>query len=293
MPFPDAPSSFPDKDQVADYLERYAERFDLPVRLGVAVRSLTSSRGHYVLLAGDMRLEATNVIVATGPFHAPRIPEISCELAPHVQQLHSSGYVNPHLLREGPAPVVGAGNSGTQIAMELSRFRRVWLAGRPTGHTPRALMGRDIYDWIWPVLSRLSIDTVAGRMVRDRFQHADPLVGISNSQIAASGVTRVGRLAAVARGVPVCTGRPVPAAVVIWAAGFSRRFDWIQLPMFDDDGSPWHQGGVVPGTPGLYFLGLRFQRTYASSLLGGVGHDAAIIAERIAGAVMSVYTGGL
>ncbi len=288
MPFPNTPSHFPDKDQVADYLERYAARFELPVRFGMRVESLSQAAGRYVIVAGGQRFEATNVIIATGPFQAPRTPALSAELAPNIQQLHSSEYVNPHFLREGPALVVGGGNSGTQIALELARFRQVWLAGEPTGRMPRALFGRDLYDWTWPVLSRLTVEGVAGRALRDRYRRGDPLIGITERELAASGVTRVGRLSAVENGLPVCDGAPMPAGVVIWATGFGQEYDWIQLPVFNEDGSVRHKLGVASDAPGLYFLGLRFQRTYTSSLLGGVGNDAAIMAEQIAGPAISL-----
>jgi putative flavoprotein involved in K+ transport len=286
MPFPAAPHAFPDKDQVGDYLESYADRFDLPVRLGVHVRSLRRSRGHYVLVAGDVQYEAANVVVATGPFQSPRIPAIAAQLSAQVHQLHSSGYVNPHLLPDGPALVVGVGNSGVQIAMELSRFRAVTLAGHAVAHTPRSLVGRDVYDWIWPVISRLTAKSAAGRALRTRLRRGDPVVGITKGDLAAAGVKRVGRLTGVENGVPVCEGRPVPAAVVMWATGFAPQFDWIELPIFNPDGSPQHEFGVVRETPGLYFLGLRFQRSYTSGLLGGVGTDAVLIAEQIAGAAI-------
>ncbi len=283
MPFPATKSQFPSKDQVADYLECYAARFELPVRFGMRVQSLGQSGGRYLIVAGGRRFEASNVVVATGPFQEPRTPAFSADLSPQIQQLHSSEYVNPHFLRDGPVLVVGGGNSGTQIAMELARFRQVWLAGEPTGRMPRALLGRDLYDWTWPVLSRLTVEGVAGRALESRYRSGDPLIGVSESALVAAGVTRVGRMSAVNQGLPVCDAAALSPSVVIWATGFGPAYDWIQLPVFNDDGSVRHQLGVATDVTGLYFLGLRFQRTYTSALIGGVGSDAALVAEQIAG----------
>ncbi|HET6702177.1 MAG TPA: NAD(P)/FAD-dependent oxidoreductase, partial [Gemmatimonadaceae bacterium] len=137
MPFPAPPAHLPDKDEVADYLERYADRFDLPIRLDTPVDSLGWDGERYVLRAGGSTIEADNVVVATGPFQRPYIPAVASRIAPSVHQLHSSEYVGPFELPDGPALVVGAGNSGAQIALELARFRKVGLAGRDTGHLPR------------------------------------------------------------------------------------------------------------------------------------------------------------
>jgi putative flavoprotein involved in K+ transport len=282
MPFPAPPSHLPDKDEVADYLERYAERFELPVRSETRVDALAWDGARHVVRAGERRLEAANVIVATGPFQRPRVPEIAARLDPGIVQLHSSGYRSPFDLPDGPALVVGVGNSGAQIALELARFRRVHLAGRETGHLPRRVLGRDIYDWIWPLLSRAHVGTRLGRRIRERARRGDPLVGIAPRAIAAGGVERLGRLTDVRGGVPVCEGVPVDARVVVWCTGFAPEYGWIDLPVLDESGSPRHRRGVALDAPGLYFLGLRFQHTMTSALIGGVGSDAAYIAARVA-----------
>ena len=178
MLFPAPPSHLPDKDEVADYLERYAERFDLPVRLGTRVDRLGRDGERYVLRAGPSRFEADHVVVATGPFQRPLVPDVAARLSPEVHHLHSCEYRNPLDLPDGPALVVGAGNSGVQIALELARTRRVWLAGRETGRIPRRLLGRDVYDWLWPIFSHLTLDTRLGRRLQARTRRGDPLVGI-------------------------------------------------------------------------------------------------------------------
>lgn len=285
MPFPAVPSHLADKDEVGDYLERYAERFDLPVRRETRVQELTYNGDHFVLRSDRYPcvIEAENVIVATGAFQRPRIPNVSRRLSPRILQLHSSEYRNPFELPDGPVLVVGAGNSGAQIALELSQSREVWLAGRDTGHLPRRLLGRDIFDWLWPVMKRATADTRLGQRMRASIRASgDALIGIPERQLREAGVTRVGRLDDERGGFPLCGDQEVEPSVIVWCTGFAPDYRWIDLPVFEDDGFPRHARGVVGEVPGLFFLGLRFQHRLNSSLIGGAGADAAYIAGLIA-----------
>jgi putative flavoprotein involved in K+ transport len=282
MGFPAPAGHLPDKDEVADYLERYAERFDLPVRLETRVESLGWDGERYAVRAGGMRFEAEDVVVATGPFQRPRVPDLAARLAPDVHQLHSSQYRSPFDLPDGPALVVGAGNSGAQIALELARFRKVWLAGREVGRLPRRLLGRDVYDWLWPVLTRATLDTRLGRRVRERTLRGDPLVGIPERDLTEAGIARVGRVTDERGGIPVCEGEVVRPRVVVWCTGFAPDYSWIELPVLDERGFPRHRRGVATDAPGLYFVGLRFQHRMTSALVGGVGRDAAFVAAQVA-----------
>jgi putative flavoprotein involved in K+ transport len=285
MHFPAPPGHLADTDEVADYLERYADRFDLPVRLDSRVRRLTSDGERYTIsLDGtDTRLEAESVIVATGAFQRPSIPAVATRLSTEIHQLHSSAYRNPFSLPRGPVLVVGAGNSGAQIALELARHRKVWLAGRDTGHLPRAFLGRDLFDWIWPVMKRATLDTRVGRRLRGRARSGgDALIGIAERKLTQAGVIRVGRLDEERGGQPVCGDQVLDPQVVVWCSGFAPDYGWIDLPVLGEDGFPRHQRGVVPDAPGLFFLGLRFQHRMTSSLIGGVGDDAEFIAGEVA-----------
>ena len=285
MPFPATPYYLADKDEVGDYLERYAERFDLPVRLSSPVQSVTSDGEQFTIaIAGsETRLEASNVIVATGAFQRPYIPAVASRLASSIVQLHSSSYRNPLLLPDGPVLVVGAGNSGAQIALELAGSRKVWLAGRNTGHLPRRILGRDVFDWIWPVLTRATSDTRFGRRLRRKATTGgDALIGIPERELAAAGICRVARLDTERGGLPVCDGKVLEPRVIIWCTGFAPDYRWIDVPIFDEAGYPRHERGVVGQVPGLFFVGLRFQHRLSSSLIGGVGADAAYVAERVA-----------
>jgi len=283
MHFPAPAFHLPDKDEVAEYLTRYAEYFDLPVRLDARVHSLGRDGGRFILETGTHVLEADNVVVATGPFQRPKTPAIAQRLSPNIQQLHSSEYRNPLELPDGPVLVVGAGNSGAQIALDLARSRKVWLAGRNTGHLPRRLLGRDLFDWIWPVMSRASTDTRLGRRLRERTRRrADQRIGIDEHMFAEAGIARIGRLTNERDGLPECDGTVVEPRVIVWATGFQPDYRWINLRVLGDDGYPRHRRGVASDVPGLYFVGLRFQHRMTSSLIGGVGEDAAFIAEEVA-----------
>ena len=285
LPFPATPAHVADKDEVADYLERYAERFELPVRAQTRVRSLSHDGARYVIEVegGASRIEADTVVVATGPHQTPRVPRISAQLSRDILQLHSSEYHNPFELPEGPTLVVGAGNSGAQIALELARFRKVWLAGRDTGHMPRRLLGRDIFDWLWPVLRRATLETRLGRRMRESsLRGGEALIGIPEREIRRAGITRIGRLEEERGGLPMFSSEVIEPRVIVWCTGFAPNYDWIQLPIRGDDGHPLHERGVVSIMAGLYFLGLRFQHRLSSSLIGGIGADAAFIAEHVA-----------
>lgn len=285
MPFPATPSHLADKDEVADYLEKYADRMDLPVRLGTHVNALKWNGEHFVLrtVGSSASIETETVIVATGAFQRPHIPSVASRLAPHIRQLHSSEYRNPFELPDGPVLVVGAGNSGAQIALELAQSRKVWLAGRDTGHLPRRFLARDLFDWLWPVIRHATSDTRLGRRMRANIRSGgDALIGIPERELRQAGITRVGRLNDERGGLPACGDQVLEPSVIVWCTGFAPDYRWIDLPVFEADGFPRHTRGVVKEAPGLFFLGLRFQYRLNSSLIGGAGADAAYVARLVA-----------
>jgi putative flavoprotein involved in K+ transport len=290
FPFPGG--YFPTKDETADYLEEYARKFDLPVRLGRHVDSLRREGSGYLVDAGEERYVAENVVVATGPYHTPRIPAFAGRLDPSIIQLHSSAYRNPDQLPEGDVLVVGAGNSGAEISLELAATRHTYLSGRDTGHVPggihqtrlprHILFGWFVVSWL---LGRLTVDSRLGQKGREfvRSQGA-PLARFTPRDLIKAGVERVPRVEGVVDGRPqLANGRALEVASVVWATGFKPDFDWIELPILGEDGYPLQHRGVVESAPDLYFLGLPFQHTFASAVIGGVGKDARYIAEHIAG----------
>ena len=283
MPFPARAYHLPTKDEMADYLEAYAERFALPVRARTRVDSLRREGPLFVLEARDLRYEAESVVVASGAFTNPRVPSFAHSLDPSVVQVHSSGYESPAQLPAGDVLVAGAGNSGAQIAIELAESRRVWLSGPDVGRIPRRLLGRDVYDLLWPVLRTRTDSWLGRRIKRKRILSADPLVGITPRDLALPTLERVGRTVGVRDGRPLLDdGRALDVRSVVWCTGFRPQYEWIQLPIFGADGYPVHERGVVTAVPGLYFMGLRFMSRLNSSLIGGVGADAAHVAADIA-----------
>ncbi len=286
--FPAAAWSFPTKDEVADYLEAYAGRFDLPVRTGVRVDTLSREGNRYIVSSGGRRFEADNVVVASGPYQRPRVPAFASELDPGTVQLHSSAYRDPSRLQEGGVLVVGAANSGAEIALEVSRTHQTWLSGRHPGQEPSrpgSRWDRLLTPVIWFMASHvLTVKTPLGRAVWRKFRNRGlPLARIRPKDISAAGIERVPRTAGTRGGLPVLDdGRVLEVANVIWCTGFLPAFTWIDLPVFAEAGEPVHERGVVGSEPGLYFVGLVFLYALASSLVGGVGRDAEYIAKHIA-----------
>jgi putative flavoprotein involved in K+ transport len=287
MPFPKPAYYFPTKDEVADYLEGYTKQFQLPIRYGVKVERLDRRDQGYRVLAGADSFFAKNVVIATGAYHKPYTPTFAGELDPAILQLHSSAYCNPEQIPVQNVLVVGAGNSGAEIALELARAgKSVWLAGRDVGHIPANTLGKAFGGGpYWWFISRvLSVDTPIGRKMRSKIlYHGSPLIRAHRQQVAEAGVEYTTRVSSVQAGKPQLEdGRSLSVNAVIWATGFRPNFNWIDLPVFDENGYPRHQRGVVQDAPGLYFVGLHFQTALSSALIGGVGADAGYIARMIA-----------
>jgi putative flavoprotein involved in K+ transport len=286
--FPAPAVSFPTKDEMADYLEAYAAKFGLPVRTGVRVDSLSRDDGRYVVTAGARRFEADNVVVAAGAHQISRVPDFATELDRSIRQLHSSEYRAPSQLRDGGVLIVGIGNSGAEIAYEVSRTHPTWLSGKPSAQIPFR-HGPAMARFVFPVIRFLghhvlTMRTPVGRKVGPKFvTHAAPLIRVKLKHLAAAGVEQVPRTAGVVHGRPVLAdGRVLDVANVIWCTGFREEFPWIDLPIFGENGRPLHERGVVVGETGLYFVGLLFQYAASSDVLPGVGRDAAYVAKHIA-----------
>ena len=275
MPFPGDPHRYPGKDEVADYLGAYAARFRLPVHAGERVQALRTGPDGWEAETANGRYKGAQVVVASGPFHQPVIPGLSRDLPASVVQLHSASYRNPGQLPAGDVLVVGAGNSGVQIAEELSRTHCVHLAaGERMPRLPQRILGRSLFWWLGRAgLMNVSVNSLLGR----RMSRTDTLIGKSPRMLR--GVRVLGRAVEV-QGNAVLTadgGRVCPASVV-WATGFRSDFGWIEAPVLGARGVPVHRRGVT-STPGLYFLGLSWLHTRGSALLGWVGRDAEYIAE--------------
>ena len=285
--FPAPPRSFPTKDEMADYMESYVTRFGLDVRTGVRIDRLSKRDGCFVISAGSDTFEADNVIVATGAHRVPRLPDFARDLDPRIVQLHSSEYRSPAQLREGPVLIVGLGNSGAEIAGELVRTRPTWVAGKLHGELPvphgsrRFHLGFKVLRFLWHRI--LTKSTPIGRKLGPKFTENDPLIRIKTKHLTAAGADRVGRVAGLRDGLPLLDDdRVLDVPNVVWCTGFREDYSWIELPIFDGDGKPQHECGVVKVEPGLYFVGLIFQYAVTSDVLPGVGRDAQRIAKHIA-----------
>jgi len=281
MPFPAPADTYPTKEPVADYLRAYADAFRLPVRLNSRVTSLGRSGDGFEVRTADETFSARRVVVATGPFQVPFVPPAAGGLDSAVTQLHSADYRNPQALPDGPVLVVGGGNSGLQIAEELSASRRVDVSiGTSPPMLPQRLAGRDLFWWLTRLgLMRVPAESRLGRRVQARGEF---VIGTSRRQLKRAGVTFRPRLVgADGRTVRFADGSTLDVGVVVWATGYRSDYSWISVPGVVRNGRVAHRRGVTD-VPGLYFLGLSWQHTRGSALLGFLDEDARHIADRIA-----------
>jgi putative flavoprotein involved in K+ transport len=282
MPFPGPADTYPTKDPVADYLRAYAEAFGLPVRLNARVTSLSRSGDNFQVRTANETFSARQVVVATGPFQVPLVPPAATGLDSAVTQIHSADYRNPHGLPDGPVLVVGGGNSGLQIAEELSASRHVDVSvGTSPPMLPQRLLGRDLFWWLTHLgLMRVPAESRLGRRVQARGEF---VIGTSRRTLQRAGVTFRPRLVgAQGRTVQFADGSTLDVRVVLWATGYRTDYSWISIPGVVLDGRVAHRRGVTD-IPGLYFLGLSWLHTRGSALLGFVDDDASHVADRIAG----------
>lgn len=288
VPFPGDPDSYPTKDAVAQYLHQYATTFGLPIRHNTRVTRVTRDGAAFTVHTDGDTYRAAQVVVATGPFQLPVIPAVAESIGPSIVQLHSSAYRNPEQLPNGPVLVVGAANSGVQIAAELNRSRPVALSiGAATRALPQRILGRDLFWWL--TKTGLFTAPAQSRLGR-RFRNSGELViGTSTRRLTAAGVTVRPRVtAADTTSVTFADGTRTSPAAIVWATGYRSDYSLLDIAgAVDTIGAPVHQRGVCP-VPGLYFLGLPWQHTRGSALLGFVGADASHIADHVEATPASV-----
>jgi putative flavoprotein involved in K+ transport len=279
LAFPGDPDGYPTRDEVIAYLERYAAHFQLPIAHSSPVRSLTREGDAFVLEAGERRIVADQVVAATGPFQVPHVPALASGLSGEVFQVHSTGYGRPADVPEGPVLVVGGGNTGFQIAKELAASREAHLSiGSRQTPLPQRLLGRDLFWWLTKLgLLSKTVESRLGRRLRSR----DTLIGSSPREVKRHGVhVRPRAVRAEGRTIGFADGSELEVDAVVWATGYRPDLSWIELPVTAADGALRHRRGVTE-VPGLYFLGLSWQHTRGSALLGFVADDAAFIAEQL------------
>jgi putative flavoprotein involved in K+ transport len=289
--FPGDPYGHPGRAEVIAYLEQYAGSFDLQIEFNSRVRSLTKEDGRFVVESAGRVIEADQVVVATGPFQVPNLPAVSGQLEPEVFQIHSTGYRRPSDVPEGDVVVVGGGNTGFQIAKELSASRNVQLAiGSRQTPLPQRILGRDLFWWLTKLgVLEKTVDSRIGRRARDR----DTLIGSGPRELKRRyGVGLKPRVVgASGRTLSFADGTELEVDAVIWATGYRPDHSWIAAAVMDSDGSIRHRRGVTD-VPGLYFLGLSWQYTRGSALLGWVKDDAEFIAAQIAANATTITSEG-
>jgi putative flavoprotein involved in K+ transport len=281
LPFPAPRGHFPHKDEVAEYLRAYASAFSLPIALDEPVRSMTQNGPMDFTAETDYaRYRARHVVIATGPFRTPSLPAVNALIAPRILQLHSSAYRNPTQIPDGPVLVVGSGASGVQIAGELSRTHQVTLAvGTAPMSFPARIAGRSVFYW----LDRLgALDITADSFLGRRARRREMVVGLNARDLARRNAFRlVSRIVSVEHGLPCTIDRQrLDVNTVVWATGFRPHYPWLHVPVLDSRGRPVHQRGITR-VPGVSFLGLPWQHTRGSTLLGWVARDAEYLAQYI------------
>jgi putative flavoprotein involved in K+ transport len=281
LAFPGDPDSYPGRDDVVAYLTDYARRFELPVELNSAVRAVRRTDAGYEVELDDRTITAEQVVIATGPFQVPRLPPIHRPLSPEVAQFHSTAYRRPDQVASGPVLVAGGGNTGFQIAEELSRTHEVHLSiGSRQTPLPQRIAGRDLFRYLDAVgLMRVTVESRLGQRLRYR----DTLIGSSPRAARERDRIRLRGRTVDAQGAEVIfqDGSRLAPAAVVWATGFAIDHSFVEVPVFDDAARLMHRRGVT-AAPGLYFLGLTWQHTRGSALLGWVKDDAEYIAGQIA-----------
>lgn len=289
MRFPAPSNSFPTKDEMADYLEYYAVHFNLPVRTGIKVTGLTKEGDLFYVTSNDQMFYAKNVVIAMSNFQNPRIPEFAGELNSDITQFHSLDYRKPSQFQEGDVLVVGAGNSGAEIALEASRNgHKVWLSGRDTGHVPFKIEGLPARLILIRLVLRvlfhriLTTNTPIGKKARPKLlSSGGMLIRIKPKEFEDAGIKRVPRVSGADKGLPLLkNGQILNVKNVVWCTGFYPSFSWIDIPVFRDM-EPMHDRGIVPKEPGLYFTGLHFLYSFSSTMVHGAARDAKHIVKSL------------
>jgi len=282
LPFPSDPNYFPTKDEMGDYLENYAEHFNLPVRNNIKVDGLSREGNNYCITAGDSYFEAEHVVIAMSNYQVPKIPKFAKDLNPDIVQIHSFDYRDLSQLQDGPVLVVGAGNSGSELALEAARNNHeVWLAGRDTGHIPfdiegtfaKIIMVRLVIRFLFHRI--LTTNTPIGRKARPKIiSQGGPLIRNKPKDFINAGIKRIPKITGIKNGLPVDENNEViDIKNIIWCTGFYPSYSWIDIPVFKDK-EPMQDRGVVTNELGLYFVGMHFLYSLSSAMIHGAERDA-------------------
>lgn len=288
MRFPASDRTFPTKDEMGDFLENYARHFNLPVRNNVRVTHLTKEGDTFYVKAGKYRFEAKQVVVAMASYQKPKVPPFAEQLSTEIIQFHSSVYRNPSQLQDGDVLIVGAGNSGSEIAMELTKSHQVWMAGRDTGYIPFRIQTNLAHRFFLPLVLRVlfhrvfTIHTWPGQKMRKLIlTQGGPLIRVKPKDMLRAGIKRVPKVKEIKNGFPMLEdGTELHVKNVIWCTGYHPGFSWIDLPVMGKH-EPLHGRGISINISGLYFLGFHFLYAASSSMVQGLERDAKYITRHI------------
>lgn len=283
FPFPSARGTLPTKNEMADYLSDYMEKYSLPVQFGTDVIELHKIKEGYRVLTSKGNMSANNIIVATGTNPRAYIPAFASELDKGIVQIHSSSYANPQLFPALNTLVVGAGTSGVEIAIELSKSRNTMISGKGTPHIPDKIFRYLGTFYWWFVHYILTLSTPIGRKIRPKIlEEGAPLISVSMKDVEKAGIKQVPRLKGVYQGLPLLeSGQTLTVASIVWATGYRPDFSWIKFEVTDNTGWPKNKRGVSSEYRGLYFVGMVFQFGLTSGLVGGVGRDAKFVVDHL------------
>lgn len=268
------PAGFPTKEEFADYLEAYAAHFSLPIHLNTKVETLKQVDGYFEAITSQARYTAKNVVIATGPFQKPFIPQLDGPGSKSIFQLHSNDYREPSQLLAGPTLVVGGGNSGAQIALELSKSRKVYLsAGHEMVFIPRQILKRSIFWWL-DVTKLAKVSN--GSRLASLLKKTEPVIGMELKPLIENGKVIIKERAVSLQGQEIGfkDGSKIKVDNIVWATGFQFDYSWIDIPgVLDSEKRPQHQSGICP-VNGVYFLGLPWLSRVGSAQINGINYDA-------------------
>ncbi|MBV5123661.1 NAD(P)/FAD-dependent oxidoreductase [Bacillus halotolerans] len=276
--------SFPSKNEIVAYLKKYVDRFEMPIQLRTEVISVLKLKNHFLIKTNGEEYQTKNLVIASGPFHTPNIPSISKDLSGNINQLHSSQYKNSKQLVHGNVLVVGGGNSGAQIAVELSKERVTYLAcsNKPV-YFPLLIGKRSIFWWFDKLgVLHASHTSILGKFIQKK---GDPIFGyeLKHATKQREIILKTRVIAGKQNEVIFKDSSSLEVNNIIWATGFRNPLHWINIKgVLDKEGRIIHYRGVSP-VEGLYFIGLPWQYRRGSALLQGVGNDAEYIVKQING----------
>jgi putative flavoprotein involved in K+ transport len=288
MPLPGKSHRFVSKDEMADYLEAYATHFKLPVNTGIRVDKLSKQENNFIISAGGQIYKSRNVVVAMSNYQNPKEPEFAKEINSSIVQLHSKEYKNQLQLKKGSVLIVGAGNSGADIALDVVKKYKTFISGKEVGHVPfriETFIARYLLVRLVRFLGHniLNTSTSVGRKLRPKaLVSAAPLVRVKPKDLTDAGVERVPKVIGVQNGFPFLEDKRVlEVENIIWCSGYRSGFSWIDLPVLGEREEPFHERGIVAKEPGLYFVGLNFLYAMTSDTVTGMKRDVRHIVKQI------------